>query len=296
MNVTSRIENDLGDLLRVRQGFELSEVDTGATPGFEGGKAEGKLALLARDKKLAELQELLFANGFADDRRRVLLVLQAMDTAGKGGIVRHVVGSVDPQGVHLATFKAPTDAEKRHDFLWRIRKQVPPPGTIGVFDRSHYEDVLIARVEELVDEQEIERRYQAINDFEKSLVDSGTVVIKCMLNVSAEEQKARLLARLDEPAKQWKFKPDDVDEREHWAEYQTAYEVALERCNTDAAPWYVVPSDHKWYRNWAVAQLLVEAMRGMKLDWPEPDYDVAEQRKRLEEENSEKSEQSSGQP
>jgi PPK2 family polyphosphate:nucleotide phosphotransferase len=211
-----------------------------------------------------------------------------MDTSGKGGVVQHALGLLNPNGLRQTSFRKPTKEELAHDFLWRIERALPDPGVVGVFDRSHYEDVLVARVHDLAEEDEIERRYGAINDFERGLVDSGTVVLKCMLNVSFEEQRERLLARLDEPAKQWKFKPDDVDEREHWAAYQAAYEVALERCNTDAAPWYVVPSDHKWYRNWAVAQLLVEAFRGMKLEWPEPDYDVAEQRERLEEESSEK--------
>ncbi len=176
-----------------------------------------------------------------------------MDTSGKGGVIEHALGQLNPIGLRQTSFKKPTEEELAHDFLWRIERALPDAGMVGVFDRSHYEDVLVARVHELVDEGEIERRYTAINDFEKGLVDSGTVVLKCMLHVSSEEQRERLLARLDDPDKQWKFKPADVDERAHWAEYQEAYETALERCNTDAAPWYVVPSDTKWYRNWAVA-------------------------------------------
>jgi PPK2 family polyphosphate:nucleotide phosphotransferase len=281
MNVTSRIENNLGELLRVRQGFQLSEVDTGATPGFTGGKKKGKLALRARDKELAELQELLYANGFADDQRRVLLVLQAMDTAGKGGIVRHVVGSVDPQGVHLATFKAPTDAEKRHDFLWRIRKQVPPPGTIGVFDRSHYEDVLIARVRELAPPDELEERYGQIIDFERELVHDGITVIKVMLQVSYQEQGRRLMARLNRSEKHWKFHPSDVDERELWPLYQDAYQVAITRTSTGIAPWYVIPADHKWYARLAVQHLLIDALAAFDQGWPRADFDVEAEKARL---------------
>jgi PPK2 family polyphosphate:nucleotide phosphotransferase len=193
----------------------------------------------------------------------------------------------------LKTFRKPTKEELAHDFLWRVEQALPEAGVVGCFDRSHYEDVLVARVHELADEAEIERRYGAINDFESGLVSSGFVVIKCMLHISAEKQRERLLARLDDPEKQWKFKPEDVDERARWRDYQKAYEIALERCSTDAAPWYVVPSDHKWYRNWAVGQLLLEALRGMKLEWPKPGYDIDEQRRRLEE--SKEPEQKSGQ-
>ncbi len=226
----------------------------------------------------------MFADAYTGGRRRVLVVLQGMDTSGKGGVIDHALGLLSPNGFRLKSFKKPTDDELAHDFLWRIEQALPDAGMVGVFDRSHYEDVLIGRVHELADETEIERRYGAINEWEKKLVDSGTVLIKCMLNMSYERQGERLLARLDDPDKQWKFKPDDVDERERWADYQKAYELALERCNTDAAPWYVIPSDRKWYRNWAVGQLVVEALRGMRLDWPEPEYDVDEQRKRLESE------------
>jgi PPK2 family polyphosphate:nucleotide phosphotransferase len=205
-----------------------------------------------------------------------------MDTSGKGGVIDHALGLLSPHGLRLKTFKKPTEEELARDFLWRVEQAVPGPGVVGAFDRSHYEDVLVARVHELAAAEEIERRYGAINDFEKRLVDGGTVVVKCMLHISAEKQKERLLKRLDDPEKQWKFKPEDVDERARWRDYERAYETALGRCNTEPAPWYVVPSDHKWYRNWAVAQLLLEAMRGMRLEWPEPGYDVAEQRARLE--------------
>jgi PPK2 family polyphosphate:nucleotide phosphotransferase len=204
-----------------------------------------------------------------------------MDTSGKGGVMRSAVGLFDPQGVHIKAFKAPTPAERRQDFLWRIEKEVPAAGKVGIFDRSHYEDVLIARVRKLAPAKEIERRYAAINAFEARLVASGTAVIKCMLHISAEEQRKRLLARLDDPSKHWKFDPRDLDERALWSEYERAYEIALERCNTRAAPWLVVPSDQKWYRNWAVARVLLEALRAMKLEWPRARFDVEAQKRRL---------------
>jgi len=260
---------------------DLTAYDTGAKPGFSGGKKKGKAALYALGDELSDLQERLFAEGLTGGSRRVLVVLQGMDTSGKGGIVRHSFALVDPQGLHITSFKAPTKAELRHDFLWRVERELPRPGLIGVFDRSHYEDVLIARVRELVPRSELERRYQAINEFEKRLVDEGTVVVKCMLHISAEEQKQRLLARLDDSEKLWKFNPGDVDERRLWPAYREAYEIALEKTNTDHAPWLVVPSDHKWYRNLAVANVLLETMRAMHPTWPGPDYDVAEQRRRL---------------
>ena len=275
------------DLLRLAQGpVSLADHDPGATEKFEGSKKEAEKALRDLGPELAELQERMFADAYTGGRRRVLVVLQGMDTSGKGGVIDHALGLLSPNGFRLTSFKKPTEEELAHDFLWRIEQAVPDAGMVGVFDRSHYEDVLVGRVHELADEEEIERRYEAINAWEKKLVDEGTVVLKCMLHISAEKQRERLLARLDEPAKQWKFKPDDVDERQRWKEYTKAYEIALERCNTDAAPWYVVPSDHKWYRNWAVGNLLLEALQGMRLEWPEPDYDVDEQRARLAEEDA----------
>jgi len=275
-------EHPISQLLRLPEGpVDLSQIDTNGKPGFHGGKQEGKKALAALGTELAELQEKLFAQGYTGSRQRVLLVLQGMDTSGKGGVLSHTVGLMEVSGLALMSFKKPTEEELAHDFLWRIERALPNPGEIGIFDRSHYEDVLVVKVHELADADEIERRYGAINTFEKKLTDTGTTIIKCMLHISAEEQRQRLLARLDDPTKQWKFKPGDVDERGRWADYRAAYETALERCNTPNAPWYVVPSDRKWYRNWAIAQLLMDALRALDLDWPEPDYDVAEQRARL---------------
>ncbi|MGZ4456019.1 MAG: PPK2 family polyphosphate kinase [Nocardioides sp.] len=263
---------------------DLSEIETNAKPGFDGGKKKGKAALFALGDALSTRQERLFAEGQAGSERRVLLVLQGMDTSGKGGVLRHTVGLVDPQGVRITSFKAPTEEEQRHDFLWRIRRALPHPGHIGVFDRSHYEDVLIARVRDLAPREEIERRYDAINEFEHSLVEQGTTIVKCMLHISPEEQKKRLLARLDNPKKYWKFNPGDIDERSRWPHYQDAYEIALERTNTPHAPWHVIPSDKKWYRNLAIGQLLHDTLKALDPKWPQPDFDLHHERARLTEE------------
>jgi PPK2 family polyphosphate:nucleotide phosphotransferase len=265
---------------------DLSTIPTDATPGFEQGKSQGKAALSALGDELSDLQERLWAERTTGSRRRVLVVLQGMDTSGKGGVLRHTVGLIDPQGVDITSFKAPTEEELRHDFLWRIRNALPRPGYVGVFDRSHYEDVLIGRVHRLADAPTIERRYDEINAFEAELAADGVVILKCMLHISAEEQRERLLARLNNEDKYWKFNPGDIDERALWGQYRTAYEIALERTNTDLAPWYVVPSDKKWYRNLAIGQLLLDTLRGMGLRWPAADFDVEEQRRRLLEESA----------
>lgn len=268
--------------LRVPPGRpDLAAIETDAAPGFDGTKSEGKAALAALGSELAELQERLFAEGRAGRPRSVLLVLQGMDTSGKGGTLRHTVGLVDPQGVRITSFKAPTDEEREHDFLWRIRRALPDPGYIGVFDRSHYEDVLIARVRGLAPPDEIDRRYDAINELEQKLVDGGTAVLKCMLHISAEEQRERLLARLDDPTKHWKYNPGDVDERALWPAYREAYEIAIERTNSEQAPWHVIPADKKWFRNLAVGHLLLDALRRLDPQWPPADFDVAVERARL---------------
>jgi PPK2 family polyphosphate:nucleotide phosphotransferase len=268
------------ELLRAGAGFRLAEVDPDATPGFAGDKKAGEKALAAGEPELDRLQELLFANT-QHDPRSVLLVLQAMDTAGKGGILRHGVGSVDPQGVHIHSFKAPTEEELAHDFLWRVERELPEPGRIGVFDRSHYEDVLIGRVRQLADAAEIERRYGAIVEFEERIAASGTVIVKCMLHISAEEQRERLAERLERPDKYWKFNPGDIAERALWPEYQQAYQLAIERTSTESAPWYVIPADHKWYARLAVAELLTDALRSLGQSWPPADFDVEEQQRLL---------------
>jgi len=259
----------------------LADVDSRSTPGFDGAKDDGVAALAALGAELADLQERLHAEGTTGGERSVLLVLQGMDTSGKGGVIEKVVGLVSPLGVRIASFKRPTEDELAHDFLWRIEQQLPAGGVLGVFDRSHYEDVLIGRVRSLADDAEIERRYDAINDFERRYVEAGGTLVKCLLHISPEDQAERLVARLDDPTKHWKFNPGDIDERELWDDYQDAYQVVLDRTSTDVAPWHVVPSGRKWYRNWAVGTLLLEALRGLDLSWPPADYDVEEQRARL---------------
>lgn len=269
------------ELLAVREHFSLAEVDASLTPGFRGGKAEGEGILTLRDPHLADLQQRLFADGRAGGHRSLLLVLQGMDTAGKGGMVSHVVGAVDVQGVQLAAFRVPTAEERAHDFLWRVARELPRPGMLGCFDRSHYEDVLVPRVHGMLDHDELERRFSAIRDFEWDLHAAGTSVLKVMLHISRDEQKRRLAARLDDPAKRWKFNPGDVTERAYWDDYMAAYQDAFERTSTVYAPWFVVPADNKWYSRLVVQELLVAALERMDLGWPTPLYDVEEQKQRL---------------
>lgn len=259
----------------------IDAIDTRAKPGFLGGKKQGAKLLDSRGDYLAELQEKLIANGRSGSDRSVLLVLQGMDTSGKGGIGRHVGGRVDPQGLKITGFGKPTEEELEHDFLWRIRKAVPPAGRIGIFDRSHYEDVLPVRVHNLVPQQEWEQRYDLINDFERELVDNGTVIVKCVLAISRGEQTERLAKRLNRPDKYWKYDPSDIAERFHWDEYMEAYQAVLDRCDSPQAPWYVIPADRKWFTRLAVCELLIAALEGLGLDWPEADFDVEEEKARL---------------
>lgn len=273
---------DPADILRADPGFRLADLDPSSTPGYEEGKSSGRSDLEAGADELDELQERLYAQSrIQEDAPAVLLVLQAMDSAGKGGIVRHVVGSVDPQGIALAAFKKPTPEELAHDFLWRIDKRVPAPGLIGVFDRSHYEDVLIGRVRALAPAEEIERRYGAIVDFEKGLIDRGIRLVKVMLHISADEQKERLRERLDRPDKHWKYNPGDVDERQRWDEYMAAYQTVFERTSTPNAPWHVVPANRKWYARLAVQALLLDALEDVDPQWPAADFDVEAEKVRL---------------
>lgn len=274
--------DDASEILRVGEGFRLSDVDANGHPGYQGDKARGEEDLAVGVDELSELQERLYAAsraGTATDA--VLLVLQAMDTAGKGGVVRHVIGGVDPQGIVLTAFKAPTEEERAQDFLWRIEKRLPEPGFIGVFDRSHYEDVLIGRVRSLASEQEIERRYDAINDFEAQVAASGTRIIKVMLHISPEEQKDRLMERLERPDKYWKYNPGDVDDRLLWSEYMSAYQAVFDRTSTTAAPWYVVPANSKWYARLAVQELLLDVLENLDPQWPEADFDIEAEKQRL---------------
>jgi polyphosphate:nucleotide phosphotransferase, PPK2 family len=274
--------SDIPNLLRAGADVDLGAIDTSGTPGFDGDKEAGQVALAEGVDELAALQEQLYAGSRGgDDPRRVLLVLQAMDTAGKGGIVKHVVGSVDPQGVAIAAFKRPTPEEEREHFLARIRRRVPDAGMIGVFDRSHYESVLVHRVRGLSPLDEVESRYPEIVAFEEELVASGVALRKVMLHVGKDEQKQRLAERLERPDKHWKYNPGDVDERAHWDAYQEAYELAIARTSTDVAPWFVVPADRKWYARLAVQQLLLDALRGLDLSWPVADFDVEAEKARL---------------
>ncbi|MEU9477640.1 PPK2 family polyphosphate kinase [Streptomyces sp. NPDC048191] len=283
MAVTKRSCENLRDALRLPPGepVDLAAYGTRTTPGAPGGKKPARQDATRMGKRLARLQERLWAAGTAGDRRRVLLVLQGMDTSGKGGTVKHVIGHLNPSGCRIQAFKAPSEEERRHDFLWRVRGALPMPGEIGIFDRSHYEDLLIARVRRLVVPAEIGSRYGLVNDFERSLAEDGVTVIKCFLHLSYEEQRRRLLRRLDRPDKHWKFDPADIDERTLWPAYREAYELALERCAAPYAPWYVVPADRKWYRNWAISRLLLEHLEELDPQYPKGDFDVAECRERL---------------
>jgi PPK2 family polyphosphate:nucleotide phosphotransferase len=272
----------LRELLRVPAGaVDLADYDPSHTPGV-ASRAEAEAQMPQLVARLDELQERLFAAARGgDSKRRVLLVLQGMDTSGKGGTVRHVVGRLDPNGVRLKAFKAPTDEERAHDFLWRIRAALPGPGEVGIFDRSHYEDVLAGRVRKLALPMVIGKRYVLINKFEQGLVGDGCVVVKCFLHIGPDEQRDRLLTRLDDPAKHWKYNPGDVDDRKLWPEYQDAYRIALEKTSTEAAPWHVVPANRKWYRNYAITRLLVEALEAIDPQYSAGDFDVAIERERV---------------
>lgn len=269
-------------LLRAGPGADLAGIDPASTPGFEGDEKDAEKVMAELQDRLGDLQERLYAEAKGGGRRSVLLVVQGMDTSGKGGIMRHVVGAVDPQGVRITAFKAPSAEEKRHPFLWRIRRALPAPGLIGVFDRSHYEDVLVVRVHDLVPRTTWSRRYGQINRFEEQVAAEGTTIVKVMLHVSAPEQKRRLAERLARPDKHWKYNPGDLDERGHWAAYMEAYEAALHRCSTPIAPWHVVPADTKWYARLAVTNLLLEHLEAMDPQWPAADFDVEGEQRRLE--------------
>jgi len=257
-------------------GRSFATVDPRSTPGV-GKRGTAEKRMIRRQDRLRKLQDRLFA----ERRRALLVVLQGTDTSGKDGTVKHVIGAVNPQGVEITSFKAPTPEELRHHFLWRIRRRLPEPGHIAIFNRSHYEDVLVARVRELAPPEVIERRYREINEFERKVVESGTTIVKLCLHISAKEQGKRLLARLDDPEKRWKFNPGDLDDRDRWDEFQAAYATAVARCSTEWAPWYVVPADRKWYRNVAVTDILVDTLREMDPRYPEPDLDIPALRERL---------------
>ena len=268
--------------LMFRPGDRVADIDPDATPGFRGDKSDAPTLQEERNVRFAELQEMLYANSRAGDHRSVLLVLQGMDTAGKGGIVKHVVGGANPQGIDYKSFGKPTPEELSHHYLWRIRNALPAAGHIGVFDRSHYEDVLIVRVHNLVPREVWEPRYDEINAFERELVDGGTAIVKVAMFVSLDEQKRRLASRLERPDKYWKYNPGDIDERQKWPLYQQAYQAMLDRTSTDYAPWHIIPCDKKWYSRLAVTELLIETLKRLNMSWPPPDFDVEAEKKRLE--------------
>jgi PPK2 family polyphosphate:nucleotide phosphotransferase len=273
-------KKQLRDLLRARVQdgrFRMADVETGSTPGIKGPKRM-KRDLAKHREQLFGLQERLYA----EHKRSLLIVLQGMDTSGKDGTITHVIGGVNPQGVTITAFKAPTPEEKRHGFLWRIRRNLPVAGDIAIFNRSHYEDVLIARVHDLAEPAVIDRRYGLINQFEKELVRAGTTVVKFCLHISYDEQRRRLLERLEEPDKNWKFNPNDLAERAYWDDYMSAYGLAITRCSTDWAPWYVIPADDKQYRNWAVARILIETLEHLDPQYPHPRLNIRSLVKRLQ--------------
>ena len=272
---------DPRDALRVGPDFDLASFDRNGQPGWDGDKEDGEAYLPERGEEMSDLQERLFAEGREGGTRSVLLVLQGLDTAGKGGIVRHVMGMVDPQGVALASFGVPTEEERAHHYLWRIEKKLPPAGRIGVFDRSHYEDVLVVRVDELVPEDVWRARYDEINAWEKKLVEGGTTIIKVALMVSYAEQGERLMERLERPDKHWKFNPGDLDTRSKWPAFQEAYSDVFRLTSTEDAPWYVVPADKKWYSRLAITEILTRTLEDLDPQWPVADFDVKEMKKAL---------------
>lgn len=245
--------------------FDLTQIDAGFTAGYEK-KKRAKQALADNLDELHALQEKLYADG----SKALLIVLQAMDTAGKDGTIKHVMGAFNPQGVQVAPFKVPSEEERNHDYLWRVHKRVPQNGLIGIFNRSHYEEVLVVRVKQLVPEEVWRKRYEHINSFEKLLADSGVHIVKLFLHISPDEQAERLRDRQQIPDKRWKFSPGDLEDRKLWHEYQRAYEDALTRCNTAHAPWWVVPANRKWFRNLAVSDILIRAMKDMDCRYPDP--------------------------
>ena len=249
---------------------DLSKYDPSDTSPYKGGKKDAKKDLKDLNKELEALQEMLYA----EHKHNMLIVLQGMDTSGKDGTIRHVFEGVNPQGVRVASFKVPTPIELDHDYLWRVHAQVPGRGEMVIFNRSHYEDVLVVRVHNLVPEKVWSKRYEQIREFEEILAEEGTTILKFFLHISPEEQKERLLARLQGSSKHWKYNPGDLKERQLWSEYTQAYEEALSKTSTDRAPWHIIPADKKWYRNWVIANILVETLKGLKMDYPKPDYDV----------------------
>lgn len=250
--------------------IKLSEWSPNDTTEFRGGKEQARIEIEKLNQRLEELQEVLFA----EHKHKVLIVLQAMDTGGKDGVIRHVFEGVNPNGTRVANFKEPSEEELEHDYLWRIHKQVPAKGEIVIFNRSHYEEVLIVRVHKLVPETVWKERFDQINNFEQMLAENGTTILKFYLHIDKEEQKKRLQARLDDPNKHWKFRMGDLEERKLWYEYMQAYEDVLNKTSTAAAPWIIVPANHKWYRDLVISSVLIDTLEGLKMKFPEPGEDL----------------------
>ena len=261
----------------VKGKIKLKDYDPNDSRLFDGNKKDSKEALLKLNTELAALQEQLYAEG----KHRLLIVLQAMDTGGKDGVIRAVFEGVNPQGVKVASFKVPTPVELSHDYLWRVHQQTPGKGEMVIFNRSHYEDVLVVRVHQLVPEEVWSRRYQHIREFERLLADEGTTILKFYLHIDLQEQAQRFLARVEDPTKQWKFNPGDLDERERWEEYMKAYEDMLNQTSTDWAPWYIIPANKKWYRNWLISKIVIKTLKDLDMRYPAAPENIEEYHKRL---------------
>ncbi len=251
--------------------FSLADRDPSARLGF-ADKEAGRASTSSWAVEIDQFQDVLFAEG----KRAVLVILQGMDTSGKDGTIKDVFSATGPLGVHVTAFRQPSEEELEHDYLWRVHRACPARGTIGIFNRSHYEDVLVARVRGFAPAEDIERRYDQINAFERTLVENGTTVLKFMLHISKDEQRERLQARLDDPNKRWKFREGDLADRLLWDEFMTAYDIALSRCSTEWAPWLVIPSDRKWVRSAAIAHIVRDTLRDMNPTYPTPDWDPAQ--------------------
>ena len=261
----------------VKGKIKLKDYDPNDSRLFDGNKKDNKEALLKLNTELAALQEQLYAEG----KHRLLIVLQAMDTGGKDGVIRAVFEGVNPQGVKVASFKVPTPVELSHDYLWRVHQQTPGKGEMVIFNRSHYEDVLVVRVHQLVPEEVWSRRYQHIREFERLLADEGTTILKFYLHIDLQEQAQRFLARVEDPTKQWKFNPGDLDERDRWEEYMRAYEDMLNQTSTDWAPWYIIPANKKWYRNWLISKIVIKTLKDLDMHYPTAPENLEDYHKRL---------------
>jgi PPK2 family polyphosphate:nucleotide phosphotransferase len=247
--------------------FDLQKIDPGDTAGGPSSKDDARAGADAMHERLAELQELLFAG----HEHKLLVILQGMDTSGKDGTVRHVMRGISPSSVRVVSFKKPTSADLDHDYLWRVHPNVPGKGEVVIFNRSHYEDVLIVRVHDLVPAEEWKQRYAQINEFERMLSENGVTILKFFLHIGLEEQRERLQARLDDPTKRWKFQHGDLEERELWDEYQKAYQDALRKTSTHWAPWFVIPANRKWFRDYVIADIIIKTLEKLDMQWPQPD-------------------------